>query len=61
MAELCSISQQEMLLYLSNCINAAMSTGVHLSFQISVLGFFLDISIPMMELLGHMVVLFLVF
>ena len=39
--------------------NASMNTGVHASFQISVLSF-LDIY-PRVELLGHMVVLFLVF
>ena len=40
--------------------SAAMNTGVHVSFQISVFVFFLDIC-PEEELLGHMVILFLVF
>ena len=39
--------------------NAAMTIGVHVSFRISG-ALFLDIY-PGMELLGHMVVLFLVF
>ena len=40
--------------------NAAMNIGLHISFRISVLGVVLDIY-PGVELLGHMVVLFLVF
>ena len=39
---------------------AAMNTGVHVSFQISVFVFFLDIS-PGVELLDHMIVLLIVF
>ena len=40
--------------------NAVMSTGVHISFWISVLGTFLDVY-PGVTLLDHRVVLFLVF
>ena len=40
--------------------NAALNIGVHVCFQISVCGVFLDIY-PGVELLGHVVVLFLVF
>ena len=40
--------------------SAAMNIGVHVPFQISVSGFFSRIY-PGVELLGHMVVLFLVF
>ena len=39
-----------------------MNTGVHVSFWISVFSvFFFDTSFPEVELVGHMVVLFLVF
>ena len=41
--------------------NAAMNTGVYVSFQITVFFFFFSDTHPGMELLGHMVVLFLVF
>ena len=40
--------------------SAAMNVGVHLSFQISVCGCFLAIY-PGVEILGHMLVLFLTF
>ena len=40
--------------------NAAMDTGVHISFQIIVFIFFKD-KYPGVKLLGHMIVLFLVF
>ena len=40
--------------------NAAMNIGVHVSFQISVFGFFLNIYLGV-ELLGHVVVPFSVF
>ena len=40
--------------------NAAGYIGVHVSFQISIFGFFSDIY-PEVELLGHIVVLCLVF
>ena len=41
--------------------NAAMNIAVHVSFQISVFVFFFKDIYPGVELLGHMVVLFLVF
>ena len=48
-----------LLLYLAIVNNAAVNTGVHVSFEISVL-FSLNIQ-PGVELLDHMVILFLVF
>ena len=48
-----------LLLYLAIVNNAAVNTGVHVSFEISVL-FSFNIQ-PGVELLDHMVILFLVF
>ena len=51
----------KLLIYLENCINAPVNIGMHVFFKISVLFFFsLDIY-TIMELLGRMVVLYLVF